>query len=77
VALVCCAHFPCSPTRANSLSATTPLLPQLGVPVVVLERAPSLRQEGSAVSLWANAWRGLDALGVSDQLRQHSLLLDR
>lgn len=58
---------------------TVPVLlsPQLGVPVVVLERAPSLRQEGSAVSLWANAWRGLDALGVSDQLRQHSLLLDR
>jgi 2-polyprenyl-6-methoxyphenol hydroxylase-like FAD-dependent oxidoreductase len=50
---------------------------QLGVPVVVLERAPALRQEGSAVSLWANAWRGLDALGVSDQLRKDCLLLER
>lgn len=50
---------------------------QLGVPVVVLERAPSLRQEGSAISLWSNAWRGLDALGVSDQLRADTLLLDR
>lgn len=51
-------------------------MPQLGVPVVVLERAPALRNEGSALSLWANAWRGLDALGVAEQLRD-SLLLDR
>jgi 2-polyprenyl-6-methoxyphenol hydroxylase-like FAD-dependent oxidoreductase len=44
---------------------------------VVLERAPALRQEGSAVALWSNAWRALDALGVSDQLRHDYLLLQR
>ncbi|KAF6258828.1 hypothetical protein COO60DRAFT_1638915 [Scenedesmus sp. NREL 46B-D3] len=48
-----------------------------GVPVVVLERAPELRQEGSAVALWSNAWRALDALGVSEQLRHDYLLLQR
>lgn len=45
--------------------------------MAVVESAPSLRQEGSALSLWSNAWRGLDALGVSQQLRQHSLPLNR
>lgn len=50
---------------------------QLGVPVLVLERAAALRQQGSAVSLWSNAWRGLDALGVGDELRKDYLLLKR
>lgn len=50
---------------------------QQGVPVVVLERAPALRQEGSAVALWSNAWRALDALGVSEQLRHDYQLLHR
>jgi 2-polyprenyl-6-methoxyphenol hydroxylase-like FAD-dependent oxidoreductase len=31
--------------------------------VLVLESAPSPRAEGFALSLWANAWRALDALG--------------
>jgi 2-polyprenyl-6-methoxyphenol hydroxylase-like FAD-dependent oxidoreductase len=50
---------------------------QQGVPVVVLERAPVLRQEGSAIALWVNAWRALDALGVSDELRHDYLPLQR
>lgn len=44
---------------------------------MVLERAPGLRQEGSALALWSNAWRALDVLGVGQQLRGDSLLLDR
>lgn len=52
-------------------------LMQCGVPVTVFERAPGLRQEGSAVALWSNAWRGLDALGVGQQLRHNYKLLQR
>jgi 2-polyprenyl-6-methoxyphenol hydroxylase-like FAD-dependent oxidoreductase len=47
------------------------------VDVAVLERAPALRQEGSAVALWSNAWRALDALGMGQLLRDDFLLLDR
>lgn len=57
--------------------ATAVALHKQGVPVVVLERAPALRQEGSAVALWSNAWRALDALGVSEQLRHDYQLLHR
>jgi 2-polyprenyl-6-methoxyphenol hydroxylase-like FAD-dependent oxidoreductase len=39
--------------------------------VVVLEQSKSLRNEGAALTLFPNAWRVLDALGVADVLRPH------
>lgn len=43
-----------------------------GLPVVLLERAPGLSTTGSALGLWTNAWRALDALGAAAPLRaQH------
>lgn len=43
--------------------ATALALHRAGLTPLVLERAPALREEGSAIALWANAWRALDALG--------------
>jgi hypothetical protein len=51
--------------------------PQVGIPVLVLEREASLRLEGSAIAMWANAFRALDALGVGDALRCSHPLLER
>ncbi len=45
--------------------------------MLVLERDTSLRLEGSAIAMWANAFRPLDALGVGDQLRAAHPLLER
>jgi 2-polyprenyl-6-methoxyphenol hydroxylase-like FAD-dependent oxidoreductase len=39
--------------------------------VVVLEQSKSLRNEGAALTLFPNAWRVLDVLGVADVLRPH------
>eukprot|EP00878_Enallax_costatus_P022960 GHUV01024403.1.p1 GENE.GHUV01024403.1~~GHUV01024403.1.p1 ORF type:complete len:396 (+),score=69.76 GHUV01024403.1:451-1638(+) len=77
-AAVTAEHLPVVITGAGiaGLSAAV-ALHKCGVPVTVLERAPALRQEGSAVALWSNAWRGLDALGVGQQLRQDYKLLER
>lgn len=36
----------------------------------MLERDPSARLEGSAIGLWPNAFRALDALGVAEPLRK-------
>ena len=47
-----------------------------GVSVRVLEAGSSLRQEGSAIGLWDNAWRALDELGVADSLRPSYLPLN-
>jgi len=45
---------------------------RLGVDaVVVLEQSKNLRNEGAALTLFPNAWRVLDALGVADVLRPH------
>lgn len=38
----------------------------------VLERAPALREVGAGISLWPNATRALDLLGVGDQVRAFS-----
>ncbi|CAI5513773.1 unnamed protein product [Closterium sp. Naga37s-1] len=43
--------------------------PLVGIDVAVVERAPALAQSGAALSLWGNAWRALDALGVAGLLR--------
>lgn len=55
--------------------AATSALHQAGVPVLLLERGPGLSTAGSALGLWTNAWRALDALGAGDALRaQHPQL---
>jgi 2-polyprenyl-6-methoxyphenol hydroxylase-like FAD-dependent oxidoreductase len=45
-----------------------------GIDVVVLERAGQPDTAGAALSLWPNALRGLDQLGIGDQVRQHAAL---
>ncbi|MEU4650994.1 FAD-dependent oxidoreductase [Nocardia fluminea] len=40
-----------------------------GWSVQVLERAPEIAEVGSGISLWSNALRALDALGVGDTVR--------
>ena len=50
---------------------------QVGLPVRVLERSPSDRQEGSAIALWGNALRALDALGAAGPIREQYLALQR
>lgn len=48
---------------------------QVGIPVVVLEREPAPREEGSAITFWPNAFRVLDTLGVAHHVREtHSLV---
>ena len=37
---------------------------------MVLEKSESLRQEGGAIGLQANAWKALDAMSVGETLRQ-------
>nr|GMD94431.1 monooxygenase 2-like [Ipomoea batatas] len=53
--------------------ATSLGLHRLGLQSLVLESSESLRVTGFALTLWTNAWRALDALGIADSLRQHSL----
>ncbi len=50
---------------------------QVGLPVLVLESSPDERKEGSAIALWTNAFRALDALGVAEPLRAAHPLLTR
>lgn len=50
---------------------------QVGIPVNVLEREGGPRREGSAIGLWPNAFRALDALGVAEPLRAAHPLFDR
>ncbi|KAL3700262.1 hypothetical protein R1sor_018284 [Riccia sorocarpa] len=48
---------------------------KIGVNSVILEQSSTLRSTGAALTLWSNAWRVLDALGVGDQLRRmHPLI---
>ncbi|MET9633748.1 FAD-dependent monooxygenase [Lentzea sp. NPDC006480] len=49
--------------------ATAVALHQRGIPVVVLERAPEFREIGAGLSLWPNAMRALDSLGLAAQVR--------
>ncbi|WP_433004123.1 FAD-dependent monooxygenase [Kribbella sp. CA-294648] len=43
-----------------------------GWEVTVLERAEAVREVGAGISLWPNAIRALDLLGVGDQVREFS-----
>ncbi|CAK9211090.1 unnamed protein product [Sphagnum troendelagicum] len=51
-------------------------LHRVGLKAVVLEQAPTLRAEGSALTLWTNAFRVLDILGIGDQLRKDHLSIE-
>jgi 2-polyprenyl-6-methoxyphenol hydroxylase-like FAD-dependent oxidoreductase len=46
---------------------------QVGIPSIVLERAPQLRQEGFAIGTNTNAWRALQELGVDEDVRKDTL----
>jgi 2-polyprenyl-6-methoxyphenol hydroxylase-like FAD-dependent oxidoreductase len=50
---------------------------QVGIPVRVIERESGPRREGTAIGLWPNAFRALDALGVAEPLREAHPLFDR
>lgn len=45
-------------------------LHRLGVKSIVLEKAGELRTTGTAIGIWTNAWRALEALGVAEGLRK-------
>lgn len=52
-------------------------LSKIDVPYKVLERDSGPRKGGSAIGLWPNAFRALDALGVAEILRQKHPLISR
>jgi 2-polyprenyl-6-methoxyphenol hydroxylase-like FAD-dependent oxidoreductase len=56
--------------------ATALALHRIGLESLVLERSDTLRASGTALLMWANAWKALDALGVADTLRANYFLLD-
>ncbi|XP_010910536.1 monooxygenase 2 [Elaeis guineensis] len=55
--------------------ATALGLHRKGVRSLVLESSETLRAAGFGLSIWTNAWRALDALGVGDSLRQSHVRL--
>ncbi|KAK3412741.1 hypothetical protein EUGRSUZ_I01440 [Eucalyptus grandis] len=56
---------------AGIAGLTTALgLYRLGIRSLVLESFDGLRTTGFAFTTWTNAWRALDALGISEPLRQ-------
>lgn len=56
--------------------ATAIALHRIGLKSLVLERSDSLRTTGAALTIWANGWRALDALGVADTLRPNYCQLE-
>ncbi|KAG5542914.1 hypothetical protein RHGRI_015863 [Rhododendron griersonianum] len=50
---------------------------RLGLRSLVLESSESLRIAGFALTLWTNAWRALDAVGIDNSLREHYHLIPR
>ncbi|PSS31226.1 FAD-dependent urate hydroxylase [Actinidia chinensis var. chinensis] len=63
---------------AGIAGLTTSLgLHRLGIRSLVLESSDKLRITGFALTLWTNAWRALDALGIGDSLRQHYPLITK
>ncbi|WJX21532.1 hypothetical protein P8452_10955 [Trifolium repens] len=61
---------------AGIAGLTTSLgLHRLGVRSLVLESWDSLRVSGFALTIWENAWKALDAVGVGDILRHQHLQL--
>ncbi|XP_027366743.1 monooxygenase 2-like isoform X2 [Abrus precatorius] len=61
---------------AGIAGLTTSLgLHRLGIRSLVLESSDTLRITGFALTLWDNAWKALDAVGVGDILRQQHVQL--
>jgi 2-polyprenyl-6-methoxyphenol hydroxylase-like FAD-dependent oxidoreductase len=52
-------------------------LRKVGFEVAVYERAPELREVGAGISLWANALKALDVIGVGNAIRAVSLGMTR
>lgn len=52
-------------------------LRKVGIDATVYERAPELREVGAGISLWANAFRALDAFGAGDAVRAVALPMTR
>jgi len=48
-------------------------LQRVGIEAHVYERAPEIREVGAGISLWANAIRMLDLLGLGDAIRSRAL----
>lgn len=48
-------------------------LHRLGIRSLVLESSDSIRISGFALTMWSNAWRALDALGIGEYLRTKSV----
>ncbi|KAF8031563.1 hypothetical protein BT93_D0702 [Corymbia citriodora subsp. variegata] len=63
---------------AGIAGLTTALgLHRLGIRSLVLESHDSLRITGFALAIWTNAWKALDAVGITESLRrQHTRLLE-
>lgn len=61
---------------AGIAGLTTSLaLHRLGVESLVLESSDSLRVSGFALTIWENAWKALDVVGVGDILRHQHMQL--
>ncbi len=52
-------------------------LRKVGIDATVYERAPELREVGAGISLWANALRALDTIGVGESVRAAALKMTR
>ncbi|MBN9118974.1 MAG: FAD-dependent monooxygenase [Planctomycetes bacterium] len=52
-------------------------LRKVGIEVVLYERASELREVGAGISLWANALRAFDHIGVGESVRAASLKMVR
>lgn len=48
--------------------ATAVALKRVGIRALVLEKSETLRATGGALTIFANGWLALDALGVSHKL---------
>ncbi|XP_015941861.1 monooxygenase 2 [Arachis duranensis] len=51
-------------------------LHRLGIPSLVLESSDKLRATGFALTVWKNAWKALDAVGVANTLRSKHFQLE-
>ncbi|KAJ1693907.1 hypothetical protein LUZ63_010605 [Rhynchospora breviuscula] len=57
--------------------ATALGLHRKGIKCLILEASPELRASGFGFTMWTNAWRAMDALGIGDKLREHHVLGER
>ncbi|ERM96428.1 hypothetical protein AMTR_s00001p00248080 [Amborella trichopoda] len=57
--------------------ATALGLHRQGLKSLILESHDALRTAGFALTVWTNAWKVLEALGVADTLRQQHVKIQR